>query len=290
MTHYPGTFLTLESKMQNKKSADSSSNGVSRENAPGSNSYVPPFPDDFESDSDEEVGEVPDIRAIAESHARVIDEKVKTIAPEFKFRRSSDLEAFFIVFNVGLPDSEKASLMEKTREAIRDKGYTFFSKQEKAFFIHIPQEVRLRKMADMVAAKEAKQREKDAYARKLLVRVVMVILLLLVVLGVGLRFATPELFNHKTSQSDKYQDYYEVLGVPHNAKLADIKTAFRQLSRELHPDRNPSCHTCTARYAVITMAYQCLSDEMCRSYYDINGSNLNDMPTAPPVRPTRIRV
>ena len=32
------------------------------------------------------------------------------------------------------------------------------------------------------------------------------------------------------------RDYYEVLGVPRSADVRAIKTAFRRLARELHPD------------------------------------------------------
>ena len=32
------------------------------------------------------------------------------------------------------------------------------------------------------------------------------------------------------------RDYYEVLGVPRTADERTIKTAFRRLARELHPD------------------------------------------------------
>ena len=34
------------------------------------------------------------------------------------------------------------------------------------------------------------------------------------------------------------KDYYEILGVPKDASQSDIKNAFRQQARKLHPDVN----------------------------------------------------
>ena len=36
-------------------------------------------------------------------------------------------------------------------------------------------------------------------------------------------------------------DYYAILQVAHTASEADIRSAYRRLAREHHPDANPSC-------------------------------------------------
>jgi len=35
------------------------------------------------------------------------------------------------------------------------------------------------------------------------------------------------------------KNYYDVLGVPENAKLDDIQKSYRTLAMKYHPDRNP---------------------------------------------------
>jgi len=61
------------------------------------------------------------------------------------------------------------------------------------------------------------------------------------------------------------KDYYAALGVPKDAKAADIKKAYRKLAAELHPDRNPGGEE---RFKEVSEAYDVLSDETRRREYD----------------------
>ncbi|XP_019647862.1 PREDICTED: dnaJ homolog subfamily B member 9-like [Branchiostoma belcheri] len=65
-------------------------------------------------------------------------------------------------------------------------------------------------------------------------------------------------------------DHYEVLGVPRNAKSADIKRAFRRLAAEHHPDKNKDPGA-EARFTEIVEAYEVLTDEQLRAVYDKDG-------------------
>jgi curved DNA-binding protein CbpA len=45
----------------------------------------------------------------------------------------------------------------------------------------------------------------------------------------------------------EYRDYYKVLGVPKTATEKEIKTAYRKLARQYHPDMNPGDKKAEAR-------------------------------------------
>jgi molecular chaperone DnaJ len=64
------------------------------------------------------------------------------------------------------------------------------------------------------------------------------------------------------------RDYYEILGVPRDASDRDIKSAFRRLARELHPDVNPDDPTAEDRFKEVAEAYEVLSDAEQRARYD----------------------
>lgn len=63
------------------------------------------------------------------------------------------------------------------------------------------------------------------------------------------------------------RDYYELLGLSRGASEKDIKSAFRRLARELHPDVNPD-PTAEERFKEVAEAYEVLSDPDQRSRYD----------------------
>jgi len=65
-------------------------------------------------------------------------------------------------------------------------------------------------------------------------------------------------------------DYYEILGVPKNATLDEIKAAYRRLALKWHPDRNKSPEA-TEKFKQINQAYEVLSDPKKREIYDQYG-------------------
>lgn len=63
------------------------------------------------------------------------------------------------------------------------------------------------------------------------------------------------------------RDYYEVLGVQRAATDEEIKTAFRRLAKQYHPDANKE-QGAEARFIEINEAYEVLRDPQKRSAYD----------------------
>jgi molecular chaperone DnaJ len=63
-------------------------------------------------------------------------------------------------------------------------------------------------------------------------------------------------------------DYYELLQVERGADDKAIKSAYRRLAMECHPDRNGGCPKAEAKFKAISEAYDCLKDPNKRAAYD----------------------
>ena len=64
------------------------------------------------------------------------------------------------------------------------------------------------------------------------------------------------------------KDYYKILGVDKNASEADIKSAYRKLAKQYHPDLNPNNPEAAEKFKECNEAYEVLSDKDKRARYD----------------------
>ena len=64
------------------------------------------------------------------------------------------------------------------------------------------------------------------------------------------------------------RDFYEVLGVSRTADDGALKSAFRKLAMQLHPDKNPGDAPSEEKFKEVAAAYDVLGDDTKRKEYD----------------------
>jgi DnaJ-class molecular chaperone len=81
-------------------------------------------------------------------------------------------------------------------------------------------------------------------------------------------------------------EFYKLLNVQRSATNIEIKAAYRQLAKELHPDVNNGSAVKTARFTKIASAYEILSNDMLRAKYDRTLGGSSDFSDRPKPRPS----
>ena len=76
-------------------------------------------------------------------------------------------------------------------------------------------------------------------------------------------------------------DPYKVLGVAKSASADKIKTAYRKLAKQLHPDLNPGDADVERRFKVVSQAYSIVGDPEKRRRFDRGEIDASGQETAP---------
>ena len=64
------------------------------------------------------------------------------------------------------------------------------------------------------------------------------------------------------------KNYYQILEIPENANLSEIKKSYRNLAKTWHPDRNKNSSESVSKFKLISEAYETLSNKRAREEYD----------------------
>lgn len=72
----------------------------------------------------------------------------------------------------------------------------------------------------------------------------------------------------RINQTRTLKDYYHILGVSESASDEQIKSAYKKLAKQYHPDKNPGNKQSEERFKEISEAYNVLSDPKARKQYD----------------------
>lgn len=73
-----------------------------------------------------------------------------------------------------------------------------------------------------------------------------------------------------STKNQTNRDFYKILGVTRSADVKEIKTAYRKLAKQYHPDANPNEDT-TEKFQEINRAYEVLTDPDLKRKYDMFG-------------------
>lgn len=64
------------------------------------------------------------------------------------------------------------------------------------------------------------------------------------------------------------RDFYKILGVTKSATKNEVKKAYRNMAKSMHPDKNKDDPNASDKFSDLSAAYEILSDDEKRKLYD----------------------
>lgn len=232
---------------------------------------------------------------------RVISQKDVTIAdiqqpkkPIIVFTSSKELKEFLVrIPGINVPEEALTRLFVEIDNVV-EKGGDCRLMPNGGFLMYIP------------ALDEATRQEMGAHGSGVstdhiqtsvlcgyLVRLIIICIVLVGSLALLMNFFVPGLFRFGNSQpsispEQRLAESYKTLGLKADATVDEVKKQYRTLAFKLHPDRNPNCADCEARFMAVADAYKAILDILD------GGSGVPTQPRNDPdremvVRPLRYR-
>jgi len=75
-------------------------------------------------------------------------------------------------------------------------------------------------------------------------------------------------------------NYYDVMDMPRQSEMIDVRKKYKSLALTWHPDKNPDCKECPEKFAAISKAYETLSDVDKKKAYDAKGGTSESLNSA----------
>lgn len=88
--------------------------------------------------------------------------------------------------------------------------------------------------------------------------------------GASLKYIMSGTKLYMSTRNQTGRDFYQILGVSRNADTKEIKSAYRKLAKQYHPDANPGQDT-TEKFQELNRAYEVLTDPDLKRKYDMFG-------------------
>lgn len=204
---------------------------------------------------------------------RIIPQKEVTLTdiqqpkkPIIVFTSSKELKEFLVRFpGLNIPEDALAKLSVEIDHVV-EKGGDCRLMPNGGFLMYTPAlEEALRQEADVRNGGISTDHIQTSVLCGYLVRLILICTVLVGGLAFLMNIFVPGLFRFGNSQpsispEERLAESYKTLGLKAGTTVDEVKKQYRTLAFKLHPDRNPNCPDCEARFMAVADAYKAILD------------------------------